>query len=138
MFYPNIASAAHVAHAPARLSSCIAGPSNCFKSHSANCFATHSACGQPYSLLVSRALPALSWTCHRALDQCDKSTKLLPPPSSELVKCGATMDKLDGYHPSRGPSNSDHQYHLMAGRRSWLFAFLVRERINIIRGDSLR
>ena len=38
------------------------------------------------------------------------------------------MDILDGYHPSRGLSNSDHQYHLMARRRSWLFAFLVRER----------
>ena len=55
----------------------------------------------------------------------------------------ASMDILDGYHPSRGPRNSDHQYHLMARRRSWLFAFLVRERINIIRDhcanfDSLR
>ena len=38
------------------------------------------------------------------------------------------MDILDGYHLSRGLSNSDHQYHLMARRRSWLFAFLVRER----------
>ena len=42
MFYPNIASAAHVSHAPPDCQAAL-GPSNCFKSHSANCFATHSA-----------------------------------------------------------------------------------------------